>query len=68
MTMACLDDALTVIRSAALLAGDLKAATSWYFTDRIALFDGLTAEALVQQGRTRDVLRYIETLEAGFAG
>ena len=68
MTTACLDDALTVIRSAALLGGDLKAATSWYFNDRIVLFDGLAPEALVQQGRTRDVLRYIETLEAGFAG
>ena len=68
MTAAYLNEALTVIRSAALLAGDLKVATSWYFNDRIVLFDGLTAEALVQQGRTLDVLRYIQTLEAGFAG
>lgn len=68
MTTDDLDDALTVIRAAALLGGDLQVATSWYFSERIALFDGLTAEALVQQGRTRDVLRYIQTLEAGFAG
>ena len=68
MTAAYLNEALTVIRSAALLAGDLKVATSWYFNDRIVLLDNLTPEALVQQGRTRDVLRYIETLEAGFAG
>jgi hypothetical protein len=32
------------------------------------IFDGLTAEALVLQGRARDVLIYLETLEAGFAG
>ena len=50
MTTDDLDDALTVIRAAALLGGDLQVATSWYFSERIALFDGLTAEALVQQG------------------
>ena len=64
----CLDDALSVIRAAALLSGDLKKAASWYFADRIDVFDGLTAEALVVQGRARDVLRYLESLEAGFAG
>jgi len=64
----CLDDALAVIRAAALLSGDLKKAASWYFADRIGVFDGLTAEALVLQGRARDVLIYLETLEAGFAG
>jgi hypothetical protein len=64
----CLDDALAVIRAAALLSGDLKKAASWYFADRIGVFDGLTAEALILQGRARDVLIYLETLEAGFAG
>jgi hypothetical protein len=68
MTDAGLNDALTVIRAAALLRGDLKTATSWYFSDRIAVFDGLTAEALVQHGRAADVLHYIESLEVGFAG
>lgn len=68
MTDVCLNDALTVIRAAALLNGDLKVATSWYFSQGISAFDGLTPEALVQQGRTRDVLRYIESLEAGFTG
>ena len=54
-----LDDALEVIRAAALLSGDLKRATSWYFADRIDVFGGLTAEVLALQGRARDVLRYI---------
>lgn len=63
-----LNDALAVIRAAALLSGDLKKAASWYFADRIEVFGGLTAEALVLQGRARDVLRYIESLEAGFSG
>ena len=64
----CLNDALEVIRAAALVSGDLKKAVSWYFADRIGVFDGLTAEALVLQGRARDVLIYLETLEVGFAG
>ena len=65
---AFLDDALAVIRAAALLSGDLRKAACWYFADSIDVFDGLTAEALVLQGRARDVLRYIESLEAGFSG
>ena len=63
-----LNDALAVIRAAALLSGDLKKAASWYFADRIDVFGGSTAEELVLQGRARDVLRYIESLEAGFSG
>jgi hypothetical protein len=63
-----LDDALAVIRAAALVSRDLKKAASWYSADRIGVFDGLTAKALVLQGRARDVLIYLETLEAGFAG
>lgn len=43
-------------------------AVSWYYADQIGVFDGLTAEALVLQGRARDVLIYLESLEAGFAG
>ena len=62
------DDALAVIRAAALLSGDLKKAASWYFADPIDVFDGLTAEALVLQGRARCVLRYIESLQAGAFG
>ena len=63
-----LDDSLAVLRAAALLAGNLRDAATWYFNDRIGVLDGITAEALVLQGRSSDVLRYIETLEAGFAG
>jgi hypothetical protein len=63
-----LDDALAVIRAAALLSCDLKKATSWYFADNIDVFDGSTAEALVLRGRARDVLRYIESLQAGASG
>jgi hypothetical protein len=63
-----LDYELAVLRAAALLTGNLRDAATWYFTDRIGVLDGLTGEELVLQGRASDVLRYIETLEAGFAG
>jgi len=63
-----LDDALAVIRAATLVSGDLQKAVSWYFTERLDVFDGLTAEALVLQGRARALLRYVESLEAGAAG
>ena len=39
-----------------------------YFADPIESFDGLTAEVLVLRGRARDVLRYIESLQAGASG
>jgi hypothetical protein len=42
------------------LSGDLKRATEWFFGERIDLFDGLTAEELVQQGQEPDVLPHIE--------
>ena len=63
-----LNDALAVIRAAAMSSGNLKKATPWYFADRIDVFNGSTAEALVLHGRARDVLRYIESLEAGLSG
>ena len=47
----CLDDSLAVLLAAALLSGDLKKANTWSFAERIGLFDELTAEELVQQGR-----------------
>jgi hypothetical protein len=49
-----LDDALAVLRAAALLTGNLRDAATWYFTDRIGVLDGLTGEQLVLQGRASD--------------
>jgi hypothetical protein len=63
-----LDDALAVIRAGAILNGDLKVSVAWFFAEGISAFDGLTAELLVKAGRTADVLRYVESLEAGAAG
>ena len=63
-----LRQALRVIKAATDLNGELRKALFWYRNDPIAVFDYKTAETLVADGRADDVVRYIETLEAGFAG
>jgi hypothetical protein len=57
-----------VIAAAIELAGNAAAAESWFRNHRIADFNDKTAEVLVSEGRTEDVLRYIEMLAAGSAG
>jgi hypothetical protein len=50
------------------LNGDPAVALDWYRCERIAVFDDETPEQLVNEGRTDDLLRYLRSLEAGFAG
>lgn len=40
----------------------------WYRNEPLSVFDYKTAERLVSEGRTDDVIRYISALEAGAAG
>jgi hypothetical protein len=40
----------------------------WYRNEPLQSFGYKTAEQLVSDGRTEDLLRYIESLEAGAAG
>jgi hypothetical protein len=60
--------ALRVLRVAFDLSGDIHKATSWYRYESLAPFDGKTAERLVSEERTDDVVSYIESLQAGSAG
>ena len=48
--------------------GDLVGAIFWYQNEPLAPFDYKTAETLVTEGRADDVIRLIESYEAGFAG
>ena len=57
-----------ILRAATDLNGDPAVALEWYCCDQIAVFDGKTAEHLVNEGRGEDILRYLRSLEAGFAG
>lgn len=67
-----LDDALSdregILRAATALSGDPAVALEWYCSDQIAIFDAKTPEQLVNEGRCDDLLRYLQSLEAGFAG
>ncbi|CAB3807824.1 hypothetical protein LMG28614_06677 [Paraburkholderia ultramafica] len=63
-----LRDALRVIRAATDISGDVGQALFWYRNEPLAVFDYRTAEQLVSDGRTDDLLRYVSSLEAGAAG
>jgi len=63
-----LREALRVIRASADLSGDVDRALFWYRNEPLPPFGYKTAEQLVSEGRTEDLLRYLESLEAGAAG
>ena len=63
-----LREALRIIKAATDLTGDLHRALFWYRTEPLPVFGYKTAERLVSEGRTDDVLRYVSSLEAGAAG
>lgn len=63
-----LREALRVIRAAVDLAGEVDQALFWYRNEPLQPFGYRTAEQLVSDGRTDDLLRYVESLAAGAAG
>lgn len=63
-----LREALRVMRAAYYLSGDADRAIFWYRNEQLPSFGYKTAEQLVSEGRTEDVLRYVGSLEAGDAG
>jgi hypothetical protein len=63
-----LRDALKVIKAGTDLSGDVNRALFWYRNEPLSAFAYKTAEQLVSEGRTEDVLRYVASLEAGAAG
>lgn len=63
-----LRDALKVIKSATDLNGDVDRALFWYRNEPLSVFGYKTAEQLVSEGRTEDVLSYVSSLDAGAAG
>ena len=63
-----LREALRVLRAAFDLSGDIQKAAFWYRNEPLPAFGYKTAERLVSEGRTDDVLRYVASLEAGTVG
>ncbi len=63
-----LRDSLRVMSAAAELNGKFQDTAFWFRNEPIAVFDYRTAEELVSEGRTEDLLRYVQSLQAGVAG
>ena len=63
-----LRQALRVLRAAFNLSGDIQKAMSWYRNEPLSPFDYKTAEQLVSEDRTDDVVSYVESLQAGASG
>lgn len=63
-----LRETLRAVRAAVDLSGDVEKALFWYRNEPLQPFSYKTAETLVSEGRTDDLVRYIASLEAGVAG
>jgi hypothetical protein len=61
-------EALRVIKAATDLNGDIHTALFWYRNEPLAVFGYKTAERLVSEGQTDDLLRYVASVEVGPAG
>lgn len=48
--------------------GDASKAAQWYMTEKLPTFGQKTPAVLVSEGRAADVIKYVESLEAGPAG
>ena len=60
--------ALRVLKAATDVSGDVNRALFWYRNEPLSEFGYKSAEQLVSDGRTEDVLRYLGAVEAGAAG
>ena len=60
--------ALRVLKAATDVSGDVNRALFWYRNEPLSVFGYKTAERLVSEGRTDDLLRYVASIEAGAAG
>ena len=65
---AFLREALRVIKAGTDISGDVNRSLFWYRNEPLSAFGYKTAEHLVPEGRAKDVLRYVASLEAGATG
>lgn len=63
-----LREALLVIKAATDMNGDLNNALFWYRNEPLSVFGYKTAERLVSERRTDDLLRYLASIETGVSG
>lgn len=63
-----LRESIRVVRAAVDIAGSVESAIYWYKNNPLPTFDYKTPQDLVSEGRTEILIRYIQSLQAGFAG
>lgn len=61
-------EAVRVVRAASDIVDSIDRAIFWYRNEPLPVFKYKTAETLVSEGRTEDVLDYVMSLQAGAAG
>lgn len=50
------------------IAGSVEKAIFWFKNNPLATFDYKRPQELVSEGRTEALIRYIQSLQTGFAG
>lgn len=63
-----LRDSVRVVRAAADVSHSIEKAIFWYKNYPIPTFDYKTAQQLVSEGRTDDLILYMQSLQTGFSG
>lgn len=61
-------ETIRVVRAASDVCHSIEKAIFWFKNHPLPVFDYKTAQALVSDGRAADVIRYLQSLQAGFAG
>ncbi|WP_329956000.1 DUF2384 domain-containing protein [Collimonas silvisoli] len=63
-----LRESVQVLCAAADLSGSVENAIFWFKNDPLPTFDCKTPQDLVSEDRTKALIRYIQSLKAGFTG
>ena len=63
-----LRESIRVMRAAVDITGSVEKAIFWFKNNPLATFDYKTPQELVSEGKTEALVRYIQSLQAGFAG
>lgn len=63
-----LRESVRAMRAAVDVVGSVEQAIFWYKNNPLPTFDYKTPQDLVSEGRTETLIRYIQSLQAGFTG
>ncbi|KQQ36282.1 hypothetical protein ASF61_08880 [Duganella sp. Leaf126] len=63
-----LRESVRVVRAAADVSHSIEKAIYWYRNHPIPTFDYKTGQQLISEGRTDDVVKYLQSLRQGFSG